>query len=296
MSKQGLSRLSQKEKWVAFLFILPLLLQFAIFLFGPLMYSLYISMTDWNIFGNKTFIGLDNYIDMIQNDRFWRAMGNTAFYLIGIPIGLAISMVLAVWMNRGIPGITFFRFLIYLPVVSSIVAITILWQWMYNYEFGLINHVLSNFGIDPINWLNNRNWVKPAIIILGVWRGLGVSTIFYLAALQNIPKTLYEAADIDGANFLSKFRHITMPLLTPMTFFLIVTGVINTMQIFVEIQIMTPAGGPGYSSASIVFYIWQEGFQYNALGYASAASWMLGLMIFILTIFNFAIQKRWVHQ
>lgn len=288
--------LSRKEKWIGYLFILPLCLQFIVFMIGPLIYSLYISMTDWNIFGNARFVGLENYLNMLQNERFWAAMKNTAFYLWGIPIGLSISMVLAVWMNRGIPGISIFRFMIYLPVVSSIVAVTILWQWMYNYEFGLINHLLHSFGIKSINWLRDSTWVKPAIIILGVWRGLGVSTIFYLAALQNIPESLYEAASLEGANFLHKFRYITMPLLTPMTFFLVVTGVINTMQIFVEIQIMTPDGGPGYSSASIVFYIWQEGFRYNALGYASAASWILGITIFILTVINFKMSKRWVHQ
>jgi len=229
----------------------------------------------------------------MANDRyFWQAMGNTVFYMIGIPIGLVLSLLLALALNRKMRGTTFFRTVYYVPVISSLAAVAILWQWAYNGDFGLVNQVLALFGIDGPNWLQNADTVKPAIIIMAVWKGLGYSMLLYLAALQSVPRHLYEAAALDGAGAFQQFRHITVPMLNPVTFFLVVTSIIGGAQIFIEINIMTPTGGPEFSSASIVWYIWQKAFNYLQMGYATAMSVVLGLLVFVVTAIQFRLNRR----
>lgn len=286
----------KKESILAYLFILPLLIQFFVFTSGPMIYSVYISFTDWNILQSSTWVGLQNYIKIFSDDKFWKSLGNTLFYLIGVPIGLFISLIIAIWMNQGIRGTAWYRAIYFLPAISSIVAITILWQWIYNTDYGLMNYILGLVGIVGPNWLGNETWIKPAIVIMGIWKGIGITIIFYLAGLQNIPKELYEAAEIDGANFFQKYRYVTLPLLTPITFFLVVTGIIGTLQIFVEIQIMAPTGGPNYAAASIVFYLWQKAFVYYEMGYASALAWVLGFIMFVVTYIQFKLSTKWVHE
>ncbi len=281
---------------LAYLFILPLLIQFVVFTSGPMIYSIYISLTEWNILQPATFVGLSNYITIFSDAKFWKSLWNTAVYLLGVPIGLFLSLIIAIWMNQGIKGTATYRVIYYLPAISSLVAVTILWQWIYNTDYGLMNYFLGLFGIEGPSWIRNEAFVKPAIIIMGIWKGIGITIIFYLAALQNVPKQLYEAAEIDGANFLHKFRFVTLPLLTPITFFLIITGIINTLQIFVEIQIMLPDGGPNYAAASVVFYLWQKAFVYYEMGYASALAWVLGIIMFIVTYIQFKLSNRWVHE
>lgn len=289
-------RLYRREMWLGYLFVLPIALQFLIFTLGPMVFSAYMSFTDWNMLQSANVVGFDNFASLLKDTQFWKAVYNTVFYMIGIPIGLILSMTLAVLLNQRVPGDRAFRVMIYAPAVASIAAVSILWQYLLNTDFGLINYILGWFGIDGPNWLGNENWVKPALIMINVWKGLGVSTIFYLAGLQNISHDLYESAEIDGASSLRKLIHITMPLLTPMTFFLIVTGLIGGFQLFVEVAVITPNGGPNYSSASIVFYLWQKAFVYNEMGFASAVAWFLGIVIFIVTFIQFKMQKHWVHQ
>ena len=191
-----------------------------------------------------TFIGVQNYIQAFQDPYFLKSLGNTFFYMIGIPIGLVLALVLALAMNRRMPGRAFFRSIYYVPVVSSLAAVAILWQWAYNGDFGLVNQVLDLVGIDGPNWLQDTSTVKPALIIMAVWKGLGYSTILYLAAVQAVPRNLYEAAALDGANAWRRFRTITLPMVRPVTFFLVVTNIIAGSMIFTEINIMTPTGGP----------------------------------------------------
>jgi len=227
------------------------------------------------------------------NDRyFWQAMGNTIFMMIGIPIGLLLSLLLALALNRKMRGTTFFRTVYYVPVISSLAAVAILWQWAYNGDFGLVNQVLAIFGIDGPNWLQDAATAKPAIIIMSVWKGLGFSMLLYLAALQSVPRHLYEAAAIDGAGTFAQFRHITVPMLKPVTFFLVVTSIIGGAQIFIEINIMTPTGGPEFSTASIVWYIWQKAFNYLQMGYATSMSVVLGILVFIVTAIQFQMNRR----
>lgn len=286
------SNLYRKEKIYGFLFILPPLIGFLLFTLYPALYSVYGSFTDWNGLGQMNFIGLDNYKTLFTDNFFYTSMYNTFFLMIGIPIGLLLSLLLALGLNRKIPGTTAFRVIYYVPVISSLAAISILWQWAYNGDYGLVNQFLGLFGIKGPNWLANTATVKPAIILMTIWKGLGFSMLLYLAALQSVSRTYYEAAELDGASGFSMFRHITWPMVKPVTFFLVVTNIIGGSQIFTEINIMTPTGGPEYSSATVVFYIWQKAFENLQMGYASAMAVILGLFIFIVTLIQFKMNER----
>ncbi|WP_368975520.1 carbohydrate ABC transporter permease [Caldifermentibacillus hisashii] len=291
-NKPNKSKLYRKESRAAFLFILAPLLGYLLFTLYPLLYSIYASFTNWNGLGLMQVVGLDNYISLLSDEYFHKALFNTVFMMLGIPIGLILSLLLAMGLNRGIPGTTTFRVIYYIPVVSSLAAISVLWQWAYNGDYGLVNQFLGLFGIDGPNWLQNTATVKPALIIMTVWKGLGYSMLLYLAALQSVPKVYYEAAQLDGANSFQRFRHVTWPMVKPVTFFLVITSIIGGAQMFTEINIMTPTGGPEYSSATVVFYIWQKAFNNLQMGYASAMSVVLGILIFIVTLIQFKINDK----
>lgn len=286
------SRLHRSEHLWGRIFIAPPVIGFALFALAPLLFSLYAAFTHWNGLSAPLFSGLANFRTMATDPQFWQSLGNTVFLMLGVPIGLAISLALALALNRRMPGRAAFRVIYYLPGVSSVAAIAILWQWALNGDFGLVNQLLATIGIEGPNWLAEKTWVKPALIIMGVWKGIGFSTLLYLAALQSVPRTLLEAAMLDGAGALLRFRHVTLPMLSPVTFFLIVTGIIGGAQMFAEINIMTPTGGPEFGSATIVWYIWQQGFQNLQLGYATAMSLVLGLMIFVVTAIQFYLNSR----
>lgn len=286
------SRLHRRENLVALTFVSIPIVGFLLFTLYPLGFAVYTSFTQWNGITAPVFTGLKNYELMMNDPYFWKALWNTTFMLIGIPIGLVISLLLALALNRRMRGTTFFRTVYYVPVISSIAAIAILWQWAYNGDYGLVNQVLALFGIDGPSWLQNVDTVKPALIIMAVWKGLGYSMLLYLAALQSVPRQLYEAASLDGANAFQQFRTVTLPMLRPVTFFLVVTGIIGGSQIFIEINIMTPSGGPEFSSASIVWYIWQKAFNYLQMGYATSMSIVLGLLVFIVTAIQFWMNRR----
>ncbi|RPF23005.1 carbohydrate ABC transporter permease [Myceligenerans xiligouense] len=286
------SRLHQAEHRWALAFVAAPVLGYVLFTAYPVGFALYTSMTQWNGLGAMRFIGLDNYVRLFGDQYFWQSMGNTVFYMVGIPIGLALSLALAIGMNRAIPLRSMLRTVYYVPVISSLAAIAILWQWAYNGDFGLVNQFLAWFGIDGPNWLASTVWAKPAIVIMLIWKGLGYSMILYLAAIQSVPRALYEAAELDGANGWQKFRTITLPMVRPVTFFLVVTQVIAGSQIFTEINIMTPTGGPEYSTASSVFHIWRQAFRYQDMGYGTAMAIMLGILILIITLVQFRLNQR----
>lgn len=287
------SKLYAKEHRTAYLFILAPVLGFLIFTVGPALYSLYGSFTDWNGLGQMNFIGLDNYTQMLTEERFWKAGYNTIFMMIGIPIGLFLALLLAMGLNKGIKGTNTFRVIYYIPVVSSVAAISILWQWVYNGDFGLLNQVLELIGIDGPNWLQNVKTIKPAIMIMSIWKGLGYSMLLYLAALQNVSKSYYEAAKIDGANAFQCFKSITIPMVRPVTFFMLVTSIIGGSQMFVEPNIMTVDGGPMYSAGTMVYYLWQKAFGNFQMGYASAIAWTLGVFVLIVTLIQFKINEKY---
>lgn len=286
------SKLYRKEQQVAFLFVLLPIIGFVLFSAFPTIYTAYASLTNWNGLAKMEFVGIKNYIDLFHDSYFYKALLNTVFLMIGIPIGLILSFLLASCLNRGFKGTTFFRTAYYVPVVSSLAAISILWQWAYNGDFGLVNQVLALFGIDGPNWLQNTSTVKPAIIIMTVWKGLGYSMLLYLAAIKSIPQSYYEAASLDGASSFQTFKSITWPMVRPVTFFLVVTNIISGSQIFTEINIMTPGGGPEFSSASLVWYIWQKAFSNFQMGYASAMALVLGLLVFVITAIQFSMNSK----
>ncbi|MCC5895712.1 MAG: sugar ABC transporter permease [Alkalibacterium sp.] len=286
------SKLYKNEHRFALLFILPPVIGFLLFALTPLLISFYASFTNWNGLRQMNFVGLENYRRLLSDSYFWTTLGNTFYLMIGIPIGLTLSFLLALALNRRIVGRNTFRVIYYIPVVSSLAAISILWQWAYNGDFGLVNQALAYIGIDGPNWLQNTATIKPAIIIMTVWKGLGYSMLLYLAAIQSVPRTFYEAAELDGASPLQRLTYITWPMVRPVTFFLIVTNIIGGAQMFTEINIMTPTGGPMYSSATLVWYLWQQAFNYWRMGYASAMSVVLGILIFIITALQFHMNKK----
>ena len=280
-----------EHRWAAAFLAVPVL-GFVLFTIYPIGYAVYASMTNWNGLSRMDFVGLDNYVTMAGDEYFLKSLYNTFFYMIGIPIGIILSLLLALALNRGIPGRTTLRVVYYVPVISSLAAIAIVWQFAYNGDFGLVNQVLAWFGIAGPDWLQDTATVKPAIVIMAIWKGLGYSMLLYLAAIQSVPRSLYEAAAIDGANSFQQFRSITLPMVRPVTFFIVVTNIIAGSQIFTEINIMTPAGGPEFSSASLVWYIVRKAFRYQQMGYATAMAVVLGIIVFVITLIQFRLNRR----
>ncbi|WP_338554737.1 sugar ABC transporter permease [Paenibacillus sp. KS-LC4] len=286
------SHLYRKESYYGYLFVLAPVVGYLLFTLYPLLYTLYGSFTDWDGLGQMTFIGLDNFKDIVADELFYKASFNTIFMMIGIPIEITLALLLAMGLNRKMFGTTTFRVIYYVPVISSLAAVSILWQWAYNGDYGLVNQFLALFGFEGPNWLTDKYTVKPALILMMIWKNIGYSMLLYLAALQSVPKDYYEAAALDGANSWKIFWNITFPMVKPVTFFIVVTKMIGGAQIFTEVNIMTPTGGPEYSSATVVFYVWKKAFENLQMGYASGMAMLLGLFIFIITLVQFRLNER----
>ncbi len=247
----------------------------------------YKSWFDMNIGGSLYAVGA-------RDPVLWEGLFNTLFLMFGIPISLFISLILAIALNQKIHGSSLFRAIYYLPVILPIAATALIWLWIFNPDFGLLNYLLGQLGLPSnTNWLQDRSTVKPALIIMGVWGGLGFQMLIYLAGLQGIPGHLYEAAELDGAGVIAKFRYVTWPSISPTTFFLLVTGMIGGFQNFVQPYIMT-AGGPGNASRTIVMLIYENAFRDLQMGYASTQAWFLGAIIIVITVINFLLARRWV--
>jgi multiple sugar transport system permease protein len=287
-------RWNSEYAW-AYLFISAPVLGFLLFAFIPITYSVYVSFTKFDVFNPPTFNGLENYNKLLFEDPlFWKTMFNTFYAALGIPIGMVVALGIATALNQKIVGINIFRTAFFLPTISSIVAMTLLWKWIFNSDFGLLNHLLSYVGIQGPAWLHDETWAMPAMIIQGVWGGLGFNMVLYLAALQGVPSSLYEAADIDGANGWQKFRYITIPGISPTTLFILITSIIGALQDFPRFLLMTE-GGPNFSTTTIVLYLFNNAFRYLDMGYASAMAWILGIVIMAITLINFKLSKGWVH-
>jgi len=296
----SMSKASRQETIAAFLFLLPNILGFFIFTTGPVLASLGISLVSWNLLTPPNWLGLNNYLVLISDQDFWKSVWATLYYTLGgVPLGIVLSLLLAVALNQKIRGIGIYRTIYFIPVVSSMVAVSLMWRWMYNPTAGILNYVLSEIfeflrlPITPPDWLQSTTWAMPAIIIMSVWKGLGYNMVIYLAGLQGIPTSLYEAAEMDGANGLNKFFNITLPLLTPTTFFVLIMSLIGSFQVFEQAYIMTN-GGPARATITTVYYIYQNGFQWFKMGYASAVAWVLFAAIMIITVVQWRYQDRWV--
>jgi len=270
-------------------FILPNFAGFSIFYLFPIFFSLFISLHRWQILLPPKFIGISNYAKLLFEDElFWITLKNTAYYtILSIPLGIIVSISLALLMNQKLKLISFYRSCFLIPYVSSMVAVALLWLYLYNADFGLINHILKLIGIPPQRWLTSERWAMPAIAVMSVWKSMGFGMILYLAALQGIPQIYYEAARVDGATRWSQFWHITLPLLQPTTFFYVVISIIGSFQVFAQVQLMTD-GGPGYATTVYNFYLYNNAFIYYKMGYAAAMSYILFGILFTLTI----IQKK----
>ena len=285
-----------REAIEAYILILPTIIGLIIFTASPVLASLYYSFTRWSLLSTPKWQGFDNYIELFTNDPlFWVTIKNTAYYVLGtVPTGTVLALGLAIALNQKIRLVAVFRTIYFLPVVSSVVAISVLWLWLYQSDFGLVNEVLRFFGFRGVRWLSSVTWAMPAIMIMSIWHGLGYNIVIFIAGLQGIPQDYYEAATVDGANSWHKFINITIPLLSPVTFFVLTLSVITSFQVFAQAYVMTQ-GGPVNATKTIVYYLFQQGFVNFHMGYASALAYVLFVIIVSLTMFQFWFQKRWVH-
>ncbi|MFD1253542.1 MULTISPECIES: sugar ABC transporter permease [Devosia] len=293
MSTPAFARKDERTAWA---FLLPSLVLFATFTGIPVIAALGISFTQWDLFNPARFIGLDNYTKLFGDPIFARVMGNTAYFvLLSVPVQMLIGLGCALALNRGIRGQTFFRIAYFLPVVTSTIAAALVWAWLFNANFGLINALLSLVGITDVpRWLASTQWAMPAVIIVSIWQNLGYAMVLFLAGLQNIRADLYDAAAIDGARGWRRLWFITLPLLSPTTFFVLIISIIGSFQIFELVFVMTQAG-PANATNTLVYYIYQNGFQFYQMGYASAAAMILFVIVLIMTLVQYALQSRWVH-
>ncbi len=289
---------NKKIKYSALIFLAPALLAIFIFFFVPVAAAFVISFTDFDIyslnhFERVRFIGLGNYEKLLKDPLFWKSLSNTFYYVvIAGPLSIMVSLAAALFLNSKLVKYkSIFRLTFFLPVVTTLVAVAIVWRFIYHPKFGIINYLLGFIGINPIDWLGDPAFAMPAIILMTVWKNFGYNMIIFIAGLQNIPGYLYEAAILDGANKWQQFRNITLPMLAPTTLFVSVITVIGFFQIFAEPYVMTQ-GGPLDSTLSIVLYMYREGFRWWNMGYSAALAFVLFLIIFSATIIQMKIKKR----
>ena len=289
--------LGNRETIAGYLFLLPNLVGFAIFTAFAVVASAAISLTTWDLLSDPVFVGFDNYVELLTDDPLFRTvLWNTLYFtVVSVPASTAIALGLAMLFNTGLKAIPLFRTAYFLPVITATVVVALVWRWFFNPDFGILNYVLYELGVDtPPNWLASRTWAMPSVIILSVWKQVGYNMVIFLAGLQAIPATLYEAAAIDGAGRWNRFRNITLPMLTPTTFFVLVISIINSLQVFDAVLVLTD-GGPANATRTMVFHIWEEAFVFLEMGYAAAVAWILFLLVFLVTLVQWKLQGRWVH-
>jgi multiple sugar transport system permease protein len=292
---KGTNNLRRKEIFWGYFFTLPAILGLLIWTIGPMLASLYFSFTDYQVIGDFQWIGFQNYTEIFKNDlNFKKSLFVTFYFAIGSTIiTLAAALFVAILMNISVKGQSLFRTMFYLPVIVPAVASNILWLWLFNPDFGLLNSILDFVNLPKLMWIYDESTVIPSLILLSMWSCGGTALIF-LAGLQDVPKQLLEAVEIDGGNWWHKFRFVTVPSISPVIFFNLIMGLIGSFQAFTQAYVMTE-GGPNNSTLFYVLLIYREAFQKNNMGYASALSWILFLVIFIFTLFIFKSSKSWVH-
>ncbi|MFL5801974.1 MAG: carbohydrate ABC transporter permease [Roseiflexaceae bacterium] len=284
-----------RKEWTAYLFLFPSLLQFAVLMVFPVIFSFYLSFHEWNILEPaKPFVGLDNYTRLLNDARVRQAIVNTLYYtVVSVPLTLFCGLLVALLLNNQIRGRGIFRAMYYLPVVTSAVAVAVVWKWIFNGDFGLINYYLIQAGLigEPIRWLTTPSLAMPAVIIVSIWGGVGGCMIIYLAGLQAIPEEIYDAARVDGAGPIRTLFSITIPLLGPATFFLLITSIIGAFQQF-GLPFLLTAGGPAGRTTTIAYYLYQSAFKNFEMGYAAAMSYVLFAMIFVFTLLHMRFAYR----
>lgn len=296
IEKMAVSQKKRRGNLTPYLFISPWIIGFVAFTLGPLLFSFAISFFDYPIVGTPQFIGFDNYVEMFTNDPiFWESLGVTfKFAAILVPLNILISLLLALLLHQNVGGSSWYRTIFYLPTVIAGVSLSLIWAWVYDGEYGLLNYILSWFGIEGPRWLSDPEWSLFAIVFAGLW-GQGVMMLVFLSGLKNIPKELYEAAEIDGAGVFSKFFSITLPMLSPTMLFNLITAVISAFQQLTFALVITK-GGPLRSTYFYAMYVYENAFRYFKMGYSAANAWFMFLIILSLTFVLFKTSKTWVYN
>ncbi|HOM73322.1 MAG TPA: sugar ABC transporter permease, partial [Armatimonadota bacterium] len=272
---------------IGYIFLAPALIHLIWWAAGPVGFSFFLAFHRWNVIDPaKPFVGLDNCKELFRDKLFWNAMKNTVLFSLQVPIGMFFSLLLAMAVNRPTRSMALLRTVYYLPAVTAGVSTTIVWRWILNKDFGILNYILGIFGIPKIPWLTSPRTALIAIMLMSIWQALGSQMIIFLAGLQSIPQAFYEAASIDGANGFQKFRKITLPLLKPTSIFVLVTSVIGSFQVFTPVYVLTQ-GGPLRSTDVVFYHIWESAWIELRMGYAAAQSWMLFLVLVVLTYLQF---------
>ena len=277
-----------------YLFVSPWIIGVSIFTAYPLVYSAYLSFTKYDLLTTPKLIGVQNYATMIQDEVFYTALGNTAYYtFVAVPAQLGLALFLAILLNQKVPLINVFRTAFYLPTVTPTVASVVLFMYLYNPDFGVFNQIIGWVGFERIKWFDDPTWAKPALVIMSLWT-VGGQMVIFLAGLQSVPASLMEAASIDGAGPMSRLRHVTLPMITPVIFFNLVLGIIGSFQVFTVAFIAT-GGGPVESTLFYVLWMYNHAFLYLNMGYAAAVGWVLLVIILLFTLINFVVARRWVY-
>lgn len=291
------SPLQRREAIEGYLWISPWIIGFLVFSLGPIIASAYLSFTEYKIAGTPEWIGLENYRQAFFVDKqFWPSLGRTVYYSVALVVlGVSLSLAAAVLLNQNIKGRAFYRALYYLPSLTPVVALAILWRWLLQPQVGLVNTMLYQVGIEGPGWLTDSDWAIPALIMVGLWASIGGGRmIIFLAGLQGVPKELFESAEIDGANAFQRFFNITLPLISPVIFFNVILGVIGSFSVFSVAYIATE-GGPNYATWFYMLHLYYNAFSYFQMGYASALAWIFFIIIFILSFIQIKLSNRWVY-
>ncbi len=296
MAALSISPLKRREWLAAAVFLAPNMIGLTVFIVIPVIAGFFISFTEWDMLSAPEFIGIANYVELLTDDRlFWITLRNTVVYsLFVIPGSIVISLLLALALNTRIRGVGIYRTIYFLPYVSSTIAISLVWKWIMHPDFGILNGFLGLFGAPKLGWLQDRNMALLSVAVVAIWHSAGYNMTIFLAGLKGIPRTYYEAAQIDGATYWQRFWRITFPLLTPTLFFVLVISLIGSFQVFNLVYIMTE-GGPGNSTQVYVYYLWENAFSYFRMGYASAMAYILFVIMLVITLFQVRLLGRRVN-
>lgn len=293
---EAIRRFVESESVTAYVLLIPTLVGLFLFTLGPVLVAFGISFTKWDLTSPPTWVALGNYNAMLFLDSLAGvSLLNTVYFVVGtVPTGVVLALLFAVALNQKIRGVVFYRTAYFLPVISSTVAISLIWEWLYEPQYGLLNYVLGFLGIRGIQWLGDPNTAMPSIMIVSIWRDLGFNMVIFLAGLQAVPQELHEAAAIDGAGSFERFRFVTLPMLSPTIFFVIVLSIIGSFKVFDQAYVMTQ-GGPLNATTTVVYYIFTQAFQWFHMGYAAALGYVLFAIILAFTLLQFKLQRSWVH-
>lgn len=292
----SLSGMRRREALTGYLFLLPNFLGFVVFSVFPILIAILLTFSKWDLSKTPRFNGIENFVKMANDSLFWKTLGNTMYYtFVAVPTGVFTAFWMAILINRKMRGVMVFRVIYFLPNVTLSVAAALIWAWIYHPEFGLLNYVLGLVGIQGPAWLFDSTWAMPAVIVMSNWQGIGYAMLVFLAGLQGIPAELYEAATIDGASSWQQLRHVTVPMLSSTTFFVLTTSFIGGFQAFNQFYVMTQ-GGPAFATTPLTLQIYNNAFQFFHMGYAASMGAILFLCIFTVTRIQFHLGQRWVHE